>query len=162
MLRAYIGALQFTSSRRFGPLLFLLRPFSRSGFTQIKQNELPPRPKIGEDDIEEVFIKGGGKGGQKINKTNSKVQLKHVPTGIVVSCQYSRSRDLNRKKAREILAGKVEQEIAPEGESRADVVAKYKQNKARKKKSRSRKKYAKLEEEKKKDEAESEKQENRE
>lgn len=116
----------------------------------IKRNQLPPRPKINEDEVEEVFIKGGGKGGQKINKTNSKVQLRHIPTGIVVSSQHSRSREENRAKAREILAGKVQEETAPEGESRAAVVAKYKQNKARKKKSRSRKKYARLEEEKKK------------
>ncbi|ONH65492.1 Peptide chain release factor 1 [Cyberlindnera fabianii] len=47
---------------------------------------MPPRPKIIEDEITEVFLKGGsGPGGQKINKCNSKVQLKHLPTGIVVS-----------------------------------------------------------------------------
>ena len=38
-----------------------------------------------DEDIEENFVKGSGPGGQKINKTNSKVQLKHIPTGIVVS-----------------------------------------------------------------------------
>lgn len=91
-----------------------------------------------------MFIKGGGKGGQKINKTNSKVQLRHIPTGIVVSCQYSRSREQNRKRAREILAGKVDDELSPPGQSRAAIVAKYYQNKARKKKSRSKKKYAEL------------------
>jgi protein subunit release factor B len=37
---------------------------------------------IDENDIEEKFVKGGGKGGQKINKTNSKVQLLHIPTGL--------------------------------------------------------------------------------
>lgn len=137
--------------RRVPLALRFVRQFSNSASVQIKRNQLPPRPTISEDEVEEVFIKGGGKGGQKINKTNSKVQLRHVPTGIVVSCQHSRSREQNRAKAREILAGKVEEETAPEGQSRAAVVAKYKQNKARKKKSRSRKKYARLEEEKKKE-----------
>jgi protein subunit release factor B len=142
--------------RRVPLALQFARQFSGSAAVQIKRNQLPPRPKVSDDEIEEVFIKGGGKGGQKINKTNSKVQLRHVPTGIVVSCQHSRSREQNRAKAREILAGKVEEETAPEGESRAAIVAKYKQNKARKKKSRSRKKYARLEEEKKKGLEESE------
>lgn len=74
-------------------------------------NKLPPRPKwlIVEEEIEESFLKGGrGPGGQKINKSNSKVQLTHKPTGIVVTCQYSRSQELNRKRAREILALKLE------------------------------------------------------
>ncbi|VVT48961.1 uncharacterized protein SAPINGB_P002036 [Magnusiomyces paraingens] len=83
-----------------------------------------------------------GKGGQKINKTNSKVQLKHIPTGIVVSSQFSRSREQNRKKAREILALKIEELSAPPGESRTAIIAEYKKNKARKKKSKSKKKYA--------------------
>lgn len=69
----------------------------------IKRNMLPPRPKFQsfmEDEIEEKFLHGGrGAGGQKINKCNSKVQLKHVPTGIIVSCQETRSRDQNRKLA---------------------------------------------------------------
>ena len=69
---------------------------------------LPPRPKFQsfmEDEIEEKFLHGGrGAGGQKINKCNSKVQLKHVPTGIIVSCQETRSRDQNRKLARDKLA----------------------------------------------------------
>lgn len=37
-----------------------------------------------EDDIEEKFVKGFGKGGQKVNKTNNCVELKHRPTGIHV------------------------------------------------------------------------------
>lgn len=63
-----------------------------------------------ETEIEEKFLHGGrGPGGQKINKCNSKVQLLHVPTGIVVDCQATRSRDQNRKIAREKLALKIAQ-----------------------------------------------------
>lgn len=89
-----------------------------------RKNQLPPRPKwlIVEDEIDEKFIKGGrGPGGQKINKTNSKVQLTHIPTGLVVTCQYSRSQESNRKKAREILALKLE-DLANPLESRTAVV----------------------------------------
>ncbi len=55
---------------------------------------------IDEDDLEERFVLGSGSGGQKINKTASCVQLKHVPTGYEVSCQDSRSREKNREIAR--------------------------------------------------------------
>ncbi|KAG5421621.1 hypothetical protein I9W82_000713 [Candida metapsilosis] len=103
-----------------------------------KKNKLPPRPKwlIKEEEIEENFIKGGrGPGGQKINKTNSKVQLTHKPTGIVVTCQATRSQEQNRKKAREILALKLDDLYNPET-SRNTVVAeraqKVKQSKTKK------------------------------
>ena len=55
-------------------------------------------------DIEETFVRGSGSGGQKINKTSSCVQLKHIPTGTLVRCQETRSREANRWLAREMLA----------------------------------------------------------
>lgn len=116
----------------------LTRFFTTSRSALIKKNKFPPRPKINEDEITEVFIKGGGKGGQKINKTNSKVQLKHIPTGIVVDSQFSRSREDNRKRAREILAAKLDEMINGEN-SRAQIVAQYHIQKARKKKQKARK-----------------------
>ncbi len=47
---------------------------------------------LDEKDLEELFIKGGGPGGQKINKSVSCVQLKHKPTGIIIKvymCFYA-------------------------------------------------------------------------
>lgn len=116
------------------------RYISTSGYIckLLKKNELPPRPKwlIVEEEIKEVFLKGGrGPGGQKINKSNSKVQLTHIPTGTVVTCQYSRSQEQNRKKAREILALKLEELQNPEGCRTAvlrDRESKVKLNKAKK------------------------------
>ncbi len=54
--------------------------------------------KIGLDlsSVEEMFIKGSGKGGQKRNKTNNTVVLKHIPTGITVRCGKNRSLSVNR------------------------------------------------------------------
>ncbi|KAJ9641833.1 hypothetical protein H2199_005046 [Coniosporium tulheliwenetii] len=72
-------------------------------------NALSPRLTILESDILESFLKGSGPGGQKINKTASAVQLKHLPTGIVVKCQHTRSRSQNRKMARRLLAERVEE-----------------------------------------------------
>jgi len=56
--------------------------------------------QIAEDDLEERFVLGSGSGGQKINKTASCVQLKHLPSGFEVNCQDSRSREKNREIAR--------------------------------------------------------------
>ncbi len=61
-----------------------------------RKNKLPPRPKhlIKEEDIRgKIFAWRKWPGGQKINKTNSKVQLTHIPTGMVVSCQATRSQN---------------------------------------------------------------------
>jgi len=121
------------------------RLFSTSSSLFLKKNKFPPRPKINEEDITEVFLKGGGKGGQKINKTNSKVQLKHLPTGIVVESQFSRSRDDNRKRARQILALKIDELVNGE-QSRNAIVAQYHVQKARKKKQQARKRQREREE----------------
>ena len=59
---------------------------------------------IKEGDLVEKFILGSGSGGQKINKTSSCVYLKHVPSGIEIKCQKTRSRDLNRLYARREFA----------------------------------------------------------
>lgn len=47
-------------------------------------------------EVEEKFVRGGGRGGQKINKTSNAVQLKHTPTGTMVKYQQERSRAMNR------------------------------------------------------------------
>ncbi|RMD41481.1 hypothetical protein DV735_g3664, partial [Chaetothyriales sp. CBS 134920] len=59
--------------------------------------------------IRYVALKGSGPGGQAINKTNSAIQMTHVPTGIVVKSQATRSKSQNYKIARRILAEKVEE-----------------------------------------------------
>jgi len=69
------------------------------------------------------------------NKTNSAVQLKHLPTGLVVKFQGQRSRDYNRKEARRILADKLE---AMEKGDESRMALKV-QEKARKKASKTKK-----------------------
>ncbi|KAL7936719.1 RF-1 domain-containing protein [Trichoderma chlorosporum] len=109
---------------------------------------LPPRPKPPPDsEIEESYLKGSGPGGQKINKTNSAVQLKHIPTGIVVKSQATRSRSQNRKLAREILAQRVDEYINGD-QSRSAIVGAVKKKKADSAAKKSRRKYRLLEEEK--------------
>ncbi|CAK7892238.1 hypothetical protein CAAN1_19S02058 [[Candida] anglica] len=116
-----------------------------------KKHKLPPRPKwlIVESEIDEKFLKGGrGPGGQKINKTNSKVQLTHIPTGLVVTCQYSRSQEGNRKRAREILAHKLEDLQNPEG-SRNKVIEERKGMVKKNKAKKSNRKYKEIDEQRK-------------
>lgn len=100
---------------------------------------------IPETDLIESFLKGSGPGGQKINKTSSAVQLKHIPSGIVVKSQETRSRAQNRRTARRILGEKLE-DIEKGPQSRTAL----KTEKARKKKAsadkKARRKYRKLEE----------------
>ncbi|KAK5137019.1 hypothetical protein LTR08_001028 [Meristemomyces frigidus] len=127
--------------------LSLVRPFTTSTTPLLKEKPLPPRLKIDEAELDEAFLKGSGPGGQKINKTSSAVQLKHGPSGIVVKCQETRSRQQNRKLARQILAEKLDH-IEKGDESRTSIKierVRAKKASASKKKGR---KYRKLEEEK--------------
>merc|ERR1712093_899321 len=88
--------------------------------------KMPDRPQpLDESEFTEAFLKGSGPGGQKINKTSSAVQLKHIPTGMVLKVQATRSRTQNRKIARQMLAERVE-ELEKGKESRVAVVGETK------------------------------------
>ncbi|PKS10829.1 hypothetical protein jhhlp_002586 [Lomentospora prolificans] len=131
------------------PLFFLARLFTTSPL--LLKKPLPPRPKPPpEDEIEEVFVKGSGPGGQKINKTNSAVQIKHIPTGIVVKSQATRSRSENRAIARKVLAQRLD-ELYNGEQSRTAIVGHVKRKKRASADKKSRRKYRKLEEEKQQD-----------
>ena len=72
---------------------------------QIKENM--HRLGIKEPDIAEKFIVPSSKGGQKANKTHNAVYLKHLPTGIEVTCRETRDRETNSFLARRLLAEKI-------------------------------------------------------
>ena len=62
---------------------------------------------IPETDYELKFIRGSGAGGQKVNKTSSTAQLRHLPTGILITTQTERSQSANRDMAFQILRARL-------------------------------------------------------
>lgn len=67
--------------------------------------------EIFESDLAEHFIRGSGKGGQKVNKTSSCVQLNHAPSEIEIRCQKTRSQADNRYWARKELCERIEEKV---------------------------------------------------
>jgi peptide chain release factor len=65
---------------------------------------------IHEDDLDESFVRSGGKGGQNVNKVSTCVVLVHRPSGMQIKCQQARTQGLNRYLARKLLADKIEAE----------------------------------------------------
>jgi peptide chain release factor 2 len=62
---------------------------------------------IPDSEIERSTCRSGGAGGQNVNKVESVVILKHIPTGMVVRCQIERSQSRNHMLAMELLKAKL-------------------------------------------------------
>lgn len=92
---------------------------------------------IREEDLVERFVKGSGKGGQKVNKTSSCVYLKHIPTGIEVKCQRERQREMNRFFARRQLCEKMETLSGQKSKKTLAIEKLRKQKQRRQRRSRS-------------------------
>ena len=76
--------------------------------------------EIDDADLEETFTRSSGPGGQNVNKVSTAVTLRHLPTGVSVTVQDSRSQAVNRKLARQRLLDAIE---SARQESRAAEIA---------------------------------------
>lgn len=97
------------------------------------QNELKELG-ISEKDLNENFVTASGKGGQKVNKSASCVQLVHTPTGLRVSCQKERERESNRWLARRKLCEAYRKEVLGEKTDKDKRLEKIKKQKKKRKK----------------------------
>ena len=75
---------------------------------------MKPITHLDEDDLEELFSRASGPGGQNVNKVSTRVSLTHRPTGITVHVQDARTQAANRRIARERLLESIRDHRATE------------------------------------------------
>jgi len=104
------------------------------GVTERKTQELQQRMhncNLLENDIEETFVRSTGPGGQKTNKTSTCVHLKHIPSGLTVKVQKSRSQPLNRYYARNQMCELLENKLLGKESLQAKKIQKIRKQKDR-------------------------------
>lgn len=99
-----------------------------------KFERLADQLKIHPEDIEEHAVRGSGAGGQKINKTSSCIELRHVPTGVLVRVQKHREQSKNRASAYKLLFLKIEEKIRGKESENAKKIFKLRKQKQKRSK----------------------------
>ncbi|MEP6671746.1 MAG: peptide chain release factor-like protein [Chthoniobacter sp.] len=87
------------------------------------------RLRLDAADFEEKFSRSSGPGGQHVNKVSTAVQLRHIPTGVAVNVQDSRSQSMNRQLAWTRLLDAIEERRRAERAAvRSEIAKKRRQN----------------------------------
>lgn len=86
---------------------------------------------VREGDLDEQFVRSGGHGGQNVNKVSTCVLLVHRSTGTTVRCQEERSQAMNRYRARQRLAEKMEEKLLGAQSAKQQAIEKIRRQKRR-------------------------------